>query len=34
VLDDIEDYAPATVELASAGFILALVVGLPLGGRR
>src|ERR1700712_4275996 len=31
VLDDIEDYAPATVELASVGFILALVIGLPLG---
>lgn len=31
VLDDIEDYAPATIELASAGFILSLVIGLPLG---
>jgi peptide/nickel transport system permease protein len=31
VLDDIAAYAPATIELASAGFLLALVVGIPLG---
>ena len=31
VLDDIEDYAPATIELASVAFLLSLLVGLPLG---
>ena len=31
VLDDIEQFAPATLELASVGFVLALVVGIPLG---
>ena len=31
VLDDIEQFAPATLELASVGFLLALVVGIPLG---
>src|SRR5271165_5017467 len=31
VLDDIEEYAPATIELASVGFALSLLVGLPLG---
>ncbi len=31
VLDDIEDYAPATIELATVGFALSLIVGLPLG---
>lgn len=31
VLQDIAAYAPATIELATAGFILALVVGIPLG---
>ena len=31
VLDDIREYAPATLELASIAFILALLVGLPLG---
>ncbi|MCW3476951.1 ABC transporter permease [Limobrevibacterium gyesilva] len=31
VLEDIADYAPATVELASVAFLLSLVVGLPLG---
>jgi peptide/nickel transport system permease protein len=31
VLDDIRDYAPATVELASVSFVLSLCVGLPLG---
>jgi peptide/nickel transport system permease protein len=31
VLDDIIDYAPATIELASIAFLLSLVIGLPLG---
>jgi peptide/nickel transport system permease protein len=31
VLDDIAQFAPATLELATAGFLLALVVGIPLG---
>ncbi|MBN8875861.1 MAG: ABC transporter permease [Rhodospirillales bacterium] len=31
VLDDIIDYAPATLELATVAFILSIVVGLPLG---
>lgn len=31
VLQDLIEYAPATVELASISFILSLVVGLPLG---
>ena len=31
VLDDIAAYAPATIELATAGFILSVVVGIPLG---
>lgn len=31
VLDDIRQYAPATLELASLGFLLALVAGVPLG---
>jgi peptide/nickel transport system permease protein len=31
VLDDIIDYAPATIELATIAFLLSLVVGLPLG---
>jgi peptide/nickel transport system permease protein len=31
VLDDLETYAPATIELASAGFLLALLAGIPLG---
>jgi len=31
VLDDIADYAPATIELATIAFALALAVGLPLG---
>ena len=31
VLDDIEQYAPATIELSSVAFLLSLVVGLPLG---
>lgn len=31
VLDDIRQYAPATIELATAGFLLAVVLGVPLG---
>jgi peptide/nickel transport system permease protein len=31
VLADIAAYAPATIELATAGFVLSLVVGIPLG---
>lgn len=31
VLDDIIDYAPATIELATIAFLLSLAVGLPLG---
>ncbi len=31
VLDDIAQYAPATVELSTAAFLLSLLVGLPLG---
>jgi len=31
VLQDIRDFAPATLELASVSFVLALVVGIPLG---
>jgi hypothetical protein len=31
VLDDVEEYAPATLELATISFILTLVVGIPLG---
>lgn len=31
VLQDLIEYAPATVELASISFVLSLVVGLPLG---
>lgn len=31
VLDDIRQYAPATIELATIGFVLALVIGIPLG---
>ncbi|HVX99621.1 MAG TPA: ABC transporter permease [Pseudorhodoplanes sp.] len=31
VLDDIVNYAPATIELATAGFLLSVVVGVPLG---
>ena len=31
VLDDIRDYAPATLELATISFVLALAVGIPLG---
>lgn len=31
VLDDIKDYAPATLELASVSFLLTLIIGVPLG---
>jgi peptide/nickel transport system permease protein len=31
VLDDIAQYAPATVELSTVAFLLSLIVGLPLG---
>jgi peptide/nickel transport system permease protein len=31
VLDDIAQYAPATIELSTAAFLLSLLVGLPLG---
>lgn len=31
VLDDIAQYAPATVELATLGFLLTIFVGIPLG---
>ena len=31
VLEDIVQYAPATVELATVAFVLSLVVGIPLG---
>ncbi|MBC7800396.1 MAG: ABC transporter permease [Gemmatimonadaceae bacterium] len=31
VLDDIRDFAPATLELATISFVLALLVGIPLG---
>ncbi len=31
VLDDIRQYAPATVELATISFLLSLIVGIPLG---
>lgn len=31
VLDDIKQYAPATLELATVAFLLSLVVGIPLG---
>ena len=31
VLDDIRDFAPATLELATISFVLSLLVGIPLG---
>ena len=31
VLDDLEQFAPATLELATVSFILTLVIGIPLG---
>lgn len=31
VLDDIKQYAPATLELATVAFLLSLLIGIPLG---
>lgn len=31
VLEDIKSYAPATIELSTCGFLLSIVVGIPLG---
>ena len=31
VLDDIRDFAPATIELATIAFLLSILVGIPLG---
>ena len=31
VLEDIAQYAPATIELATVGFLLSLLIGVPLG---
>lgn len=31
VLDDIRQYAPATIELATIAFLLSLIIGIPLG---
>lgn len=31
VLDDIYQYGPATIELATAGFLLSVIIGVPLG---
>jgi len=31
VLDDVEEYGPATLELATVSFALTLIVGIPLG---
>jgi peptide/nickel transport system permease protein len=31
VMDDIRQYAPATIELATAAFLLSLLIGVPLG---
>jgi peptide/nickel transport system permease protein len=31
VMDDIRQYAPATIELATAAFLLSMVIGVPLG---
>ncbi|WP_159992849.1 ABC transporter permease [Roseomonas sp. 18066] len=31
VLDDIFQYAPATIELATVSFLLSLIIGIPLG---
>jgi len=31
VLDDISAYAPATIELATAGFLISVTIGIPLG---
>ncbi|MCW5694184.1 MAG: ABC transporter permease [Pseudolabrys sp.] len=31
VLEDIKNYAPATIELATVGFLMSVVIGVPLG---
>lgn len=31
VLEDIKSYAPATIELATVGFLMSIVIGVPLG---
>src|SRR4051812_33917502 len=31
VLDDIRDFAPATIELATISFVLSVLIGIPLG---
>lgn len=31
VLEDIKNYAPATIELATVGFLLSAIIGVPLG---
>ena len=31
VLEDIKNYAPATIELATVGFLMSIVIGVPLG---
>jgi peptide/nickel transport system permease protein len=31
VLDDVEEYSPATIELATVAFVLTLLIGIPLG---
>jgi peptide/nickel transport system permease protein len=31
VLDDVEEYSPATIELATVAFALTLLIGIPLG---
>jgi peptide/nickel transport system permease protein len=31
VIEDLREYAPATIELASVSFLLSLLIGLPLG---
>jgi peptide/nickel transport system permease protein len=31
VLDDIRDFAPATIELATIAFVMSIVIGVPLG---
>src|SRR5262245_37589166 len=31
VLDDIRDFAPATIELATIAFLLSILIGIPLG---
>ena len=34
VLDDVEEYGPATIELATVSFALTLLIGIPLGVAR